>query len=265
MGTAHMTIKGMGNFTGEQTLSFQIVGAEYSLKTGLEDSHVIGSGIPLEFSFTRADDDALTFDRFVGAQVDGKELAEGQYTTRRGSLVVSLAASYLDGLPEGKHTLTVTFDDGSATADFTVTKAADSGSGEKKADSGDNAADGGVASGNAAVGVTQGSSKQAAAVTGTVTQKNGSALARTGDVTDRAALAALLCTLAGLIFLCRSRYSVVGAYVLETCRARCMRERLAKPTAGCVRAGDVTSGCACAGRTPLWVLSRSPFSDGLEG
>lgn len=120
MGTAHVTITGMDNFTGTTTADFEITQATYQLKSGPKGAYVRRSGASFEFAFTRSDDDAITYDRFVGVEVDGKRLTPLQYFAKRGSVVITLTPAYLDLLSAGKHTLTVIFDDGSAQAEFEV-------------------------------------------------------------------------------------------------------------------------------------------------
>jgi len=82
-------------------------------------------GLSLTFKRAAAGEEKdETFSHFRSASVDGKELARGKdYTAVEGSVVITLAPAYLDTLPTGKHTLTAAFDDGSATAEFTVADA----------------------------------------------------------------------------------------------------------------------------------------------
>lgn len=80
-----------------------------------------GTADGLSFSFERNVDPATTFSHFVSASVDGKEMKRGEdYTAVEGSVIVTLTPAYLDALATGEHTLTATFDDGSADAKFTV-------------------------------------------------------------------------------------------------------------------------------------------------
>ena len=61
--------------------------------------------------------------------MDGKAVPEKDasgrvnYTAKSGSVIIELQPSYLETLPAGKHTLTVNFDDGSTTAEFTIKSA----------------------------------------------------------------------------------------------------------------------------------------------
>ena len=66
-----------------------------------------------------------TFVHFKSASLDGAELVEGsQYTKAEGSVIVTLLPAHLNTLAAGEHTLTTTFDDGSAEAKFIVAEAA---------------------------------------------------------------------------------------------------------------------------------------------
>lgn len=82
-------------------------------------------------SWTQNTDGTLTFrangefDKFTGVKVDGKLIDAGNYTAKSGSTVVTLKADYLKTLSAGEHKLTVVFDDGECSTNFTV-KAAQS-------------------------------------------------------------------------------------------------------------------------------------------
>jgi len=78
------------------------------------------SGEALTFVFKRNINDEVTFRHFVGVKVDGVDVDASNYTVVAGSAVVTLKASYLAGLSGGSHTVTAVFDDGTASADFTI-------------------------------------------------------------------------------------------------------------------------------------------------
>ncbi len=100
----------------------QPVTVAYRTTKGDGSSWTQGSTGALEFIFKRTPDDSTTFDHFTGIKVDGKVVTD--YDARRGSVVVSLRASYLATLAPGQHTLTAEFDDGnSASASFTIVAA----------------------------------------------------------------------------------------------------------------------------------------------
>ena len=76
--------------------------------------------------WTKGSEDGLTFrangalDKFAGIQVDGKTLDSDAYTASSGSTVVTLEPTYLETLTEGKHHLTVLYNDGQCGTSFTV-------------------------------------------------------------------------------------------------------------------------------------------------
>ena len=76
------------------------------------------------------------FDDFIKVQVDGKDLDASNYTTKEGSTIVTLKASYLETLSVGKHTLAIVSDTGKAETEFTILAA--SNSDESLVQTGDN-------------------------------------------------------------------------------------------------------------------------------
>ncbi len=79
-----------------------------------------GSRATSDFVFKRSADDASTIDHFTGIRVDGKKVDEANYTKESGSVVIKLKPTYLETLAIGDHTLKAQFNDGSASARFTV-------------------------------------------------------------------------------------------------------------------------------------------------
>ena len=79
-----------------------------------------GSRATSDFVFKRSADDASTIDHFTGILVDGKKVDEANYTKEAGSVVIKLKPTYLETLALGDHTLKAQFNDGSASARFTV-------------------------------------------------------------------------------------------------------------------------------------------------
>lgn len=67
--------------------------------------------------------DAKTFDNFTGVEVDGKKLDPSNYEAVRGSVRISIRSSYLRSLSNGNHTITVSFNNGSAGTSFNVANA----------------------------------------------------------------------------------------------------------------------------------------------
>ena len=60
------------------------------------------------------------FSKFVGIQIDGKEVDKASYEAVSGSTVVTLKASYLDTLKIGEHTITIVYNDGSTDGTFKI-------------------------------------------------------------------------------------------------------------------------------------------------
>ena len=69
-----------------------------------------------------SEDDTKTFDLLGTVTSDGVPLTEGnQYTSAKGSAIITINKSFLDTLAAGNHKLTVTFTDGgSITIDYEV-------------------------------------------------------------------------------------------------------------------------------------------------
>ena len=82
------------------------------------------SGAALTVTAKRGEADDTCFSHFIGVEIDGTALASGDYEAKAGSTVVTLKASVLQELSDGDHTVTVKFDDGAGSAEFTVKAAA---------------------------------------------------------------------------------------------------------------------------------------------
>lgn len=65
-------------------------------------------------------------EKFVRVEVDGKVIDATNYTVKSGSTIITLNSAYLNTLSVGKHTLTVVYSDGKASAEFEVLKKAES-------------------------------------------------------------------------------------------------------------------------------------------
>ena len=76
--------------------------------------------------WTRGTDDTIIMtangpvEKFIGLQVDGKDVASQCYTVVSGSTIVTLKPQYLNTLSIGKHTLTVKYTDGQAQGMFEI-------------------------------------------------------------------------------------------------------------------------------------------------
>ncbi len=100
-----------------------------------------GSSNTLTITFRGTNDDVHTYNKWLGKVfVGGAEIADTSYDHKSGSLIIDLKPAYLEKLSEGKHKLSVGFNDieGLVTANFTVrTKSSGNGGSstpEKKTD-----------------------------------------------------------------------------------------------------------------------------------
>ena len=101
--------------------------ASYYCASGDGEVWTKGSGKPLALVFKRTEEDASTFDHFAEVLVDGEKVGASDFTTGRGSLVLTLAPEFLEGLDAGPHAAVARFDDGSARAAFLVERKAHGG------------------------------------------------------------------------------------------------------------------------------------------
>ena len=62
--------------------------------------------------------------KFTGIRVDGKAVLSKHYTYKEGSTIVTLKTTYLETLKLGNHTITFRYEDGEASATFTIQKEA---------------------------------------------------------------------------------------------------------------------------------------------
>lgn len=60
------------------------------------------------------------FNKFESIEIDGKTIAESNYTAKSGSTIITLKSSFLQTLSTGEHTITVEFTDNEASGSFTV-------------------------------------------------------------------------------------------------------------------------------------------------
>ncbi len=91
------------------------------------------NGLPITFKGTYADE--KTYSKWnEKVVIDGKEAAASSYDAKSGSLVIDLKPAYLETLSTGKHTISVTFSDGSASGTFNIKAKSSSGGGLSKPD-----------------------------------------------------------------------------------------------------------------------------------
>lgn len=62
----------------------------------------------------------VDFDKFQKVLIDGEELDPKNYNAQSGSTIITLHKDYTDTLKTGKHTITIAFTDGKATAEFNI-------------------------------------------------------------------------------------------------------------------------------------------------
>ena len=106
--------------------------AFYINDSGDKITWTVGSTDTLNIKFERSEDNASTSKHFLGIEVDGKATSKELYDTEDGSIIIKLKPALLETLGEGEHTLTALFDDGSASAKFTIIKATKEVKNEKK-------------------------------------------------------------------------------------------------------------------------------------
>ena len=103
------------------TLTVTEPGFEYYCTEGSDAKWKKGSKDGLSFTFKRSWNDEETMDRFVGVAVDGKDVPREYYDAVRGSVIITLDPSYLEDLKSGSHSISVSFEDGTAPdVNFTI-------------------------------------------------------------------------------------------------------------------------------------------------
>ena len=95
----------------------------YQFVAGGDGTWTKGSDDPMLLTVKSNTDDEGTFSRFVGVEVDGKELDKANYEATAGSVNIALKVDYLNTLSEGKHTVTVKMTDGSVSTTLTIAAA----------------------------------------------------------------------------------------------------------------------------------------------
>ncbi len=112
----------------EKTASIGPVTPVYAAVSGEDAVYVLNSGEDLVFTVKRNVNDGSCFERFnqseKGVEIDDSTLTrDTDYTAAKGSTIVTLKAATLNQLSEGKHTVTVNFNDGEAKISLTVKRA----------------------------------------------------------------------------------------------------------------------------------------------
>ena len=111
----HVVLKGLSPVA--------IAYSQKDIYTGKGNDHQIGSGEDTVFTIKRIVNDDQAFDKFKGILMDGADVNDENYTSARGSVIITLKAAYMDTLSPGTHTLTAVFDDGVENVSFKVIEA----------------------------------------------------------------------------------------------------------------------------------------------
>ena len=179
--------------------------APYVVK-GDGQAWVKGSEENVSFTFKSDEDDDETFERFIGIQIDGKDVEPKDYTVAAGSdggVVIDLSPAYLETLATGKHTVKVLFDGAEAEATFEIQDSGTPGGGGTPGGKEGDGKDSGNNSNNGNSGNNSSNSTNNSTTSGS---KSTSSLPKTDDVTN-VTLIKLLCGIGAI--------SVVAAIVLR--------------------------------------------------
>ena len=115
---AHVASAGpVATMISEEAFSYQIVSVK-------NPTHTIQDGNNTVVTVERSVRNELAYPRFKQVLLDGNAVNPANYSTRQGSLILTLKAAYLDTLTVGDHKLTIAFEDGSATATIKIKEAA---------------------------------------------------------------------------------------------------------------------------------------------
>lgn len=95
----------------------------YSQKSTQGTEHVLGEDKTAVYTVTNSADDDRAYDRFTQVSVDGTVIAAGNYTTAKGSLVLTLKSAYLNTLTAGEHTVKISFTDGEVSTSLKIMEA----------------------------------------------------------------------------------------------------------------------------------------------
>ena len=93
------------------------------MKDGDNGQYILGKAETLTFR------SSAPLKQFVAVLVDGVKVDPSNYDVSEGSTIVRLKQSFLDTLSKGSHTIAIQSTSGTATANFTVAEASDSGTG----------------------------------------------------------------------------------------------------------------------------------------
>ena len=95
----------------------------YEFSYGAGQAWAQESAVELRFIVKRSVDDDMSMTHFMKVAVDGTPVPPLGYDIQADSVDILLKPAYLDSLEVGEHVLTVTFDDGSVEAAFSIREA----------------------------------------------------------------------------------------------------------------------------------------------
>ena len=137
-GTYYVWYKVVGdenhNDTEPKSVTVTIGTNSYAIVADAQD-WTKGSSSNLTVTFKGTYADEKTYGKWnKKVLIDGAEISTASYDHKAGSLVIDLKPAYLETLSTGKHTISVTFSDGSASGTFNIKAKSSSGGGSSKPD-----------------------------------------------------------------------------------------------------------------------------------
>lgn len=171
----------VSNREGSATSDAATLTVSYKITQGAGASWQKNSSSGLTFKGSGA------YDKFKSVKVDGERVSGSNFTKSADPTVITLAATYLQDLTNGTHTLTIVWEDGTAEAEFSVSGTATSSSSTTASSSG-----GSSSSGNTSASASSSSDKAKTSDTGS-TKETGTtdmpivnkSKSSTGDTTSK--------------------------------------------------------------------------------
>ncbi len=123
-GTYYVWYKVVGdenhNDTTPVCIPVTIAGGKYIVALVDNGVHEIGDQKDCRITVRSEPDSSMAFDNYLNTRMDAQVMPNGSHTAEKGSLIVTLKATYLDTLAIGKHKATINFKDGSVDVDITI-------------------------------------------------------------------------------------------------------------------------------------------------
>lgn len=126
----------ISNREGSTTSDAAVLTVSYKITQGAGASWQKNSSSGLTFKGSGA------YDKFKSVKVDGERVSGSNFTKSADPTVITLAATYLQDLTNGTHTLTIVWEDGTAEAEFSVSGTATSSSSTTASSSGSSSSSG---------------------------------------------------------------------------------------------------------------------------